>query len=113
MTAFEIVEALLNESVFVGNNGRPKGWLGIVDITRGTIRAQWSEDIVADDHSEMGRNAYWFRWRYATNRVRPTVMWTTDPSEHPEVKTMVEEWLDKKGFMVLSHTTDFNMWMGY
>jgi len=57
VTAQEIVEALLTESVFVGNNGRPRGYLGIVDIAHGSIRAQWSEDIVADDHSELGRNA--------------------------------------------------------
>lgn len=112
-TAQQIVEALLGETAFVGNNGRPRGYLGIVDISRGTIQTKWSEDIVADDHSELGRNAYWYRWRYATNRATPTVMWTTDPSGEPEVKAMVEDWLDRKGFRVMGHTTDFNRWMGY
>lgn len=111
MTAQEIVEMLLGESVFVGNNGRPKGYLGYVDICHG-ITAQWSNDIIATDHSEMGRKPDSYRWRYAVNRAVPTVLWTTD---HPtgEAKVALEDWLDRKGLQVAGHTTDFNRWSGY
>lgn len=111
--AQEIVEAILTESPFVGNNGRPKGYLGIVDIAYGTIKALWAEDVLKVDHSEMGRGPNSLRWRYATNRAIPTILWSGDPSDNPEAKGIVEDWLDRKGFRVVGHTTDFNRWMGY
>lgn len=112
-TAHQIVKTLLGELVFVGNNGRPRGYIGIVDISYGVVRAVWSEDILGSDHSELGRNDYWYRWRYATNRTSPVVLWSTDPSGEPEVKSLLEDWLDRKGFRVAGHTTDFNRWSGY
>lgn len=113
MTAQDIAEAVLTESPFVGNNGRPRGYLGIVDIIHDMIRTQWAEDILQVDHSEMGRGPNALRWRYAVNRAIPTVLWSGDPSEYPEVKGMVEDWLDRKGLRVVGHTIDFNRWMGY
>lgn len=112
-TAQQIVETLLGETAFVGNNGRPKGYLGIVDIVHGAIQAMWAEDVLAVDHSEMGRGPNSLRWRYATNRVIPTVLWSGDPSDNPEAKGIVEDWLDRRGFQVRGHTIDFNRWMGY
>lgn len=113
MTAHEIVETLLSESPFVGNNDRPHGYIGIVDNVHGNMQAQWADDLMHVDHSEMGRGPNYLRWRYATNRVMPTVLWSGDPTEHPEVKAQVEAWLDAKGFKVASHTWNFNSWMGY
>lgn len=113
ITAAEIVEAILTESAFVGNNGRPRGYLGLYDAGSGAMKTQWSDDVMADDHSQLGRNPHGYRWRYATNKTIPTVLWSTDPTGVDEAKQAVEEWLDKKGLKVLGHTTDFNRWMGY
>ena len=113
MIAEDIVAVILDEGVFIGNNGSPRGYLGIVDGATGEVRAIWSDTLLADDHSDLGRTPYAYRWRYATNRTVPKVLWTTDPSSNPGVKTIVTDWLDKKGLVVVGHTTDLNLWAGY
>lgn len=109
----EIVEVILRGDIFAGNNGRPKGYLGVVDGATMAIHTMRSDDIMAADHSGLGRSPFLYRWRYATNRITPTVLWTTNPEGEPEVKAAVEDWLDRRGYRVMGHTIDASAWMGY
>jgi len=87
----------------------PWGYLGV--ITRdGNVRVRKGE-LMEIDHSEIGYGPHDGRWRFATNRKYPLVLWATDPNESQ--KMAVETWLNDNGFPVRDHTTDFNRWRGY
>lgn len=114
MIARYVVEVLLEEQPNfkradqVFNGEIPFGFIGVVD--NGHVRASVG-GLEYVDHSELGYTQETGRWRFATNRRIPVVLWTTPPTMAQIFE--VEEWLKKKGYEVASHTQDFNKWRGF
>lgn len=88
----------------------PHGYMGVVDSDGMNVRAT-ETDIEEVDHSDLGYTAHSGRWRFATNRRVPIVLWTTPPSMVQMFA--VEEWLKGRGYNVTGHTQDFNKWRGF
>ena len=92
------------------NGKAPFGYIGVVDADGMNVRATQGE-LEFVDHSELGYTTHTGRWRFATNRRVPTVLWTTPPSMAQIFA--VEEWLKERGYKVTGHTQDFNKWRGF
>ena len=99
-----------NRAAWTFNGETPFGFIGVVDTSGLNIKATQAE-LEHVDHSELGYTAHTGRWRFATNRRVPTVLWTTPPSMLQMFA--VEEWLNERGYKVTGHTQDFNKWRGF